>query len=316
MTSASVVLASLGSTGFAALGTALKHRSATRLSQSRKDHPPGVARLVARSATEPLWLCGLLADGGAVGLQVYALHIGALAVVQPLLVTALLFSLVLNHVFDRTFITAKELGWAVTLIASLATFLTVSGAASPATSGPAQAADKVPAEAAAILAVVVVVACLAAARRRPRVQRAALFGVAVGFIYASTAALIKACTDIAARSPSALLTSWQLYVLLVAGATGLICVQLAFHAGPLTASLPVIAAVDPVLSVALGVLVYDERLRGGPWTITVEAASLMLLASAAFALSRVRAIADEQPTRTPRDRQVEIEATAAEPAGS
>jgi len=45
-----------------------------------------------------LWLAGILADTGGLGLQVYALHLGALAVVQPLLVIGLLFALALNHV--------------------------------------------------------------------------------------------------------------------------------------------------------------------------------------------------------------------------
>ena len=293
MTSGAVVAASLGSTGFAGLATALKHRSATHVAAARKAAPSGRLALLVATFVEPLWLLALLADAGAVGLQVTALHLGALAVVQPLLVTALLFSLLLNHLFARSAVSAREIGWAVLLIAALAAFLTVSGASSPTITGPLQAADKLPAELAAAAAVAIIALCLGAARLRQGVQRATLLGVAVGVIYASTAALLKACTNIATTSLSALFTSWQLYVVLVAGLAGLLLAQLAFQAGPLTASLPVIAAIDPVLSVAIGVVIYDEQLRSGLLPGTAAAGCLLLLAVAAFGLSRIGAASED-----------------------
>ena len=289
MTSTAVVAASLGSTGFAGLATALKHRSATHVAAARKAAPSGRLALLVATFVEPLWLLALVADAGAVGLQVTALHLGALAVVQPLLVTALLFSLLLNHLFARSTVSVKEIGWAVLLIAALAAFLTVSGASSPKITGPLQAADKLPAELTAATAVVIIALCLGAARLRQGVQRATLMGVAIGVIYASTAALLKACTNIATTSLSGLFTSWQLYVVLLGGLAGLVLAQLAFQAGPLTASLPVIAAVDPVLSVTIGVVIYDEHLRTGLLAGGAGLACLLLLAVAAFGLSRVEA---------------------------
>ena len=294
MASVAVIAASLGSTGFAALATALKHRSATRMAHASRLHPRSRVKALAAAAVEPLWLCALVADVGAVGLQVTALHFGALAVVQPLLVTALLFSLLINHAFDRSMISAKELAWAVALIASLAAFLTVSGASSPAITGPVMAADKLPAEAAGAVAIVIVVLCLTAAKMRQGVQRAGLLGIAIGVIYASTAALIKACTNIATSSLPGLLTSWQLYAVLAAGLAGLVLSQLAFQAGPLTASLPIIAAVDPVLSVAIGVVIYDERLRTGALAGTAGLTCLLVLAVAAFGLSRAGAATEQR----------------------
>ena len=62
------------------------------------------------------------------------------------------------------------------------------------------------------------------------------------------------------------LTSWQLYTVVVVGAIGLFLSQLAFQAGPLTASLPAMATVDPLLSIVVGVLVYDEHIHRGPWS--------------------------------------------------
>ncbi len=56
------------------------------------------------------------------------------------------------------------------------------------------------------------------------------------------------------------MSSWQLYAAVALGAAGLLLNQLAFQAGPLAASLPATATVDPLASIAVGVAVYDEHI--------------------------------------------------------
>lgn len=296
MTSPAVVAAALGSTAFFALATALKHRSAGHAPDAQDLRPGRLGRFIVATAAHPLWLGGLLADVGGLGLQVYALHIGALAVVQPLMITALLFSLCANHWLAGARIPGRELAWGGVLVAALAGFLLVSGATSPATTGAPQPADHLPAALTAAVALVLGAACVFTAQRLPRGRRAALMGVTVGLLYAFTAALIKAGSNVlSAHGSVSLLTGWQLYVLIAVGLTGLVLSQLTFQAGPLAASLPAIATIDPLVSVALGVVVYDERLRSGAAAVVGELACLALLSIAAVFLSRVRA-ATEPPT--------------------
>lgn len=250
------------------------------------------------TARHPLWLGGIGADAGGFGLQAVALHLGALAVVQPLLILALPLSLVINHKIARTRVSKRELVGGAVLVAALVGFLAVSGAASPRVTGPAQAADRGPAVALSVAVLLVVTGCVLVARGRHGTRAAALLGVAVGVTYACTAVLIKSCSDVAlSAGPLALLTSWQLYVLVGAGAGGLALNQLAFRAGPLRASLPVIATVDPLLSIALGVLVYDEHLRHGAGAVLGEVACLLVLCAAAVYLSLIRGV-QEAPERT------------------
>ena len=123
-------------------------------------------------------------------------------------------------------------------------------------------------------------------------------GIAVGTVHACGAALIKSCTNVATSGVVALLTSWQLYLFLLAGGAGLLLTQLAFQAGPLSASLPAITTVDPLLSVVIGVWVYDERLKAGPGSVVTEVLCLVLLSVSAVRLSRVQAAA-EQPSCGP-----------------
>jgi glucose uptake protein GlcU len=122
----------------------------------------------------------------------------------------------------------------------------------------------------------------------PPTGRAALLGVAVGAVYALTAALIKAASDVfAEHGLVALVSSWQLYALLLMGAAGQFLTQRAFQAGPITSSLPAISTVDPLLSVLIGVVVYHEVVHRGPLGGFVLLVLLLLLVTAVIQLGRV-----------------------------
>jgi len=222
-----------------------------------------VARFVGATVRHPLWLTGIAADVVGVTLQVLALHNGALVVVQPLLISGLLFSILLRR---HIHITGPELLWSTVLTACLVAFLLLNRAGTVGTAGGGPSdVDRLPAAIAAVLAVVVVSLCLVVARRNGQAPTsAAVIGVALGVIYAGTAALLKAVSDIAVTRPVQVLWSWQLYALLAAGALGLLFSQLAFQAGPLTASLPATATVDPLVSIGIGVAIYDESIHRGP----------------------------------------------------
>ena len=92
--------------------------------------------------------------------------------------------------------------------------------------------------------------------------------------------------DVAVQGPRALLTSWQLYTVLVIGVLGLLLNQLAFQAGPLTASLPAIATVNPLASITIGVLVYDETVRHSLEASVGLGLLLLLLGTAVIQLTR------------------------------
>ena len=293
-----VVGASVGATAFFALSTALKHRSARTAPDASGLEPRRLAAVRPRHRSAPaLPRRPGRRRGRGLALQVYALHIGALSVVQPLLTTALLFSLVLAHRVAGTRISRRELAWAAVLVVALVGFMLP-----PARCGrrrrrwcrrPTGCRPCSPASSPSSLAAT----CVLTSRRLPSGGAAALMGVAVGTAYACTAALIKSCTNIVAAGPLALLTSWQPYLLVVAGGIGLLLAQLAFQSGPLTASLPAIATVDPLLSVALGVWVYDERLNRGPWAVGAEVGFLALMSLAAVMLSRVQAVTEDHGHR-------------------
>jgi len=211
-----VVALSLSAALAFAVSSSLKHASAGQVPDAQDLHLRSVGRLVLATVAHPLWLGGIVADVVGLSLQVVALHLGALAVVQPLLVSGLLFALILRQ-RTRRYTSHREIGWALVLTLCLAGFLLLAGTAHQ--PGSNEPADRVPAVAAAVIGVVLAIGCVLLGRRQsPGSRSAALLGVAVGTIYAATAALLKALTGIALHGPVALFTSWQLYAVVVAGA--------------------------------------------------------------------------------------------------
>lgn len=280
-----VVGLSLGSALAFAASTNLKHSSASDVPDVQKFRIGAVARFVAATLSHRLWLAGIVTDAIGLSLQVVALHLGDLAVVQPMLISGLLFALLLRRRQGRP-VTTQEVRWALVLTACLIAFLFLAGA-NP--HGPdAPGADRLPAVAAAVVGIVVSLACLVMAhRRKPAAAAAALIGVAVGVVYAASAALLKGLTDRAVHGPWAALSSWQLYAVIVVGVVGLFLSQLAFQAGPLTASLPAIATVDPLLSIVVGVLVYDEHIHRGPWSGAGLIGLMLILGLSVIELGKV-----------------------------
>lgn len=261
-----------------AVATALQHRAATS-----EAHIGGGVKAAGQAfgglVKRPMWLAGLAADAAGFGLHAYALTAGQLAIVQPLLVTGLLFALPLGAWLDRRRVTRTELVWATVSVASLGIFL---GLARP--SGNGVKPELGPSAAAAGVALLLVAGALLAGRLLPA-RRAAALGVITGLAFGATAALIKAVGEAFGRDADAIFTSWPLYALLLIGPIGFAVNQVAFQAGPLSASLPAINAVDPLASIILGVLLYDEKLHGTPLTATGEAIALVVLALSVFRLA-------------------------------
>ncbi|HEX2904822.1 MAG TPA: DMT family transporter [Jatrophihabitans sp.] len=282
-----VVLLSLAAALAFAVSTNLKHGSATAGPPAPAPRIRAIAGFAVATVRHPLWLAGGLTDLIGLGLQVTALHFGAISVVQPLLASGLLFTLVIRALKHRR-IRAVELRWAAVLGVSLAGFLLVVGAAPGAR--PGEGVDRLPAAVAAAVGLVVSVAVVAVAHRvGPAVTRAALLGVVVGIVYAADAALLKTATDRLASGLLVLLGSWQLYAVILLGALGLYLSQLAYQAGPLTASQPAISVVDPLLSVVIGVLIFDERVRRGPVTGVLLVVLVAVLALSILKLARPEA---------------------------
>ena len=66
---------------------------------------------------------------------------------------------------------------------------------------------------------------------------------------------------------------------MVAGLAGLLLTQDAFQAGPITASQATLTIVDPIVSIVIGVGLFDDELRGGSGALTFDAVALLVMCS-------------------------------------
>jgi drug/metabolite transporter (DMT)-like permease len=260
-----------------AMAAAAQQRAARRVPDDRA-RGTGLLRALFRSR---LWWVGTVGDVGGYLAQAAALGFGSLLLVQPLLVTTLLFALPLGARWAGRRLSRADGAWALLLAVALAAFVVF---ADP-TPGLARATFATWAPAAAILAALLV-GCVVAARLRVGVGRAVLLAMATALAYGATAALTKGVVDLLGDGLVPLLTAWETYGLVVMALGGTLLQQSAFQAGGLAASLPVITVGEPVVAAVLGTAVLGEHVRvaGAGWSLI--GVLVVVLAAATVALAR------------------------------
>jgi len=275
-------LVALAAAALFGVSTALQHRSAGLVTDAQADGGEGLAAFVSGTLRHPLWVTGVVADIGGFALHALALREGPLSLVQPLLVSSAVFALALRQLLEHRWPRRDQLAWSGTLAVGLVMFLAVSTPAG----GVAQPADSRPAIVVGGLIGLGVLGFFLAGRRSTGRAAAALLGTAAGLSYAAVAGLLKQDMGTLDRGLGALVTSWPFYALIGVGALGLLVNQLAYQAGPLSSSLPAIMTVGPVVSLVIGVVVFDEQFRTGPAALLGAAVCLALVLVAAGGLTR------------------------------
>ena len=156
-----------------AISTVAQQRAAYALADTTSGHV-GLIRALTR---RPLWWAGLVGDTGGYVCQAAALGLGSLLLVQPLLVTALLFALPLGAHYANRRVSRSDWGAAVLLTASLAVFVVASNPKR----GTAHGSIDDWVIAIAVLAPITV-ACVVGATTSMGARRAVLLAIAVGIV--------------------------------------------------------------------------------------------------------------------------------------
>lgn len=254
-----------------AVGCVLQHQAAAATSG---DEGLRFREMIRR----PTWIVGQLSTLTGSGLQVAALALAPVSIVQPLLAAALIVALLLRSVRTRCLPSGGELLGAGLTAGGLAVFLV---AARPAPGVP----DRLPQAAAVIAAVVVGVAAVAAAARTRRGAVGALIcGVAGGLAAGIAAVLISsALKTLTERGLLAALAGPELWGAVVMAVTAQVGAQHAFSRGSLTWSLPALTVCDPLAAVPAARILLGERLEPGHAAVwlpagVIAAVGIVLLA--------------------------------------
>ncbi len=265
-------LLAIGAAALMALGTVLRQRASDE----------------AGRITGHWWLGALVAFGGF-ALQAVALALGAVLLVQPLIVLSVLFALPIERVLNGVAVTARQWLWGVLLAVGVSAFVFFAR--------PVRARIG-PQWWILVLVVCLLLGALAAvvvyAERSPHAPRAMLYGTVAGALFGIVAVLIHAIGQ-DWQHPIQILRHPSLYMVVVAGLAAVYCQQRAFGAGRVQASFPAMTVAEPIVAMALGMAVLGEKLNRHTWATAVSLLGLLLMVAAVLRLSRLSAARDEKP---------------------
>jgi drug/metabolite transporter (DMT)-like permease len=265
---AALVVAFASACGFA-LSTSLQHRSAGQAPASVQ-HSFGVLRFVV---TKPAWLLGILIGAVAFVLHATALKLGAIALVQPIMITGVVLAVPVRTALDRSLPSARELRSVLITAVGLSTFLVMANPA-PSTEPP----DRQAALLGTLLCFGLAAVVSASGTRVHRSEtRAMLLGISAGILFGLVAALIKLVVG-ELEHPADLLTSWPLWALVGAGVTGMAVNQRSYHLAPLSMSMPVLNIVDVLVAIGLGAWAFDEAPAHSSVALVVQGVALACMA--------------------------------------
>jgi drug/metabolite transporter (DMT)-like permease len=288
-------------------GAAMEQRQAAAAPQSAAGRP----RLLLLLVRQPLWLLGIAAQIGGFAAHAVALRSGSLATVQMVVSGEFVVAVVIVRIWSGRPLSRSSWAAGLTVVASVAALLalTSSGHGHPAAQAGHGAALALGAAATGGAALAAAVVGLRAAGRR----RAVLLAVAAGLADCCSAVVTMAFSHAAGHGLAALATSWSVYAVAVAGAGTVLLTQTAYQTGRPILTLPIIAAVTPIASVAVGVGLLGETPRIG--LAGVVAAGLAVVVTG-LALARLAYSAPHPEVAHPEiaDEVPDAEAHRPEPA--
>jgi drug/metabolite transporter (DMT)-like permease len=268
-----------------ALAATLQQKGALNLPTISLADPMSLVRLVG----ERTWLIGSLALLTGYLFQAGALDRGRLSVIQPLLVTTVVFALPLGYFLTRQHVGRREVAGAAAIIVGLGLF-TYFG-------DPAGGNENAPNSQWAItigLLSVLSVLMLVFGSGGGLSMKAAVYGTVAGILFGLSSALTKPTLDYLHESVGTMLSHWQCYALAVAGVFGFVLQQVSLGTGRLAPSVATVSVANPVVGILIGILLLDERLSRPGWHILVAVIGLCLALVGAVVISLAREARKEE----------------------
>ncbi|TDD79485.1 DMT family transporter [Actinomadura rubrisoli] len=274
-----------------AAAAALQHRAARR-AVGCATGPVESAGLIRRLLRDPVWLTGWAVNLAGFMTQAVALHLGSTGLVQPLLVSQLVFTILLGTVGTGRRPARDDLLGGTAVSAGLALLFTVPGAVPP-EGEPSRPRLFL----AALLAAPLIAVLARGATLRTGTVRAVLLGACAGLMFAGSAVLIKLTTaDLVHRGVAATAVDWPGYALAGTTLLGLLLEQKAFAAGSLPAAMTAMTMTNPVASYLLAVLAFHTHPPRTASAFAAVSVSAVLITAGVAALSRSPAAAARSGT--------------------
>jgi hypothetical protein len=246
----------------------------------------------------PRWLAAQ-----AVGLVSFALHaaalrMGALAMVQPVVVSGIVFAVPVRAAWSGTRPSVRELGAVALTGSGLAVFLVASKPTSDTAGVVGGVVPLVLTGGGTGLAALVYV--LASRSGKSASWRSGWYGVSSGVLFGLAAGLIKLNIGRAdALGVNGLLTGWPLWALVVTGLSGVAVNQRAYRTAGLSASMPILNILDVLVALVFGFVVFDEVPAHSATAVGLQVLALACIAAGLFRTAAVATdLAPDQSTES------------------
>ena len=284
------VLALLSALTFA-VSTSVQHHAAAGAPASAS----GPWGLVAYLLRRPAWLIGQVLAVVGFAMHAAALHFGPIALVQPIVISGIVFAVPVRSAISRRLPSRQEVQ-AVTLTAiGLAVFLVASDPSAGGDAGLGAA----PLTLTVLGVAVAAAAALSARLNREPLHTAFFLGVASGVLFGLVAGLLKlTLQEFADGGVERMLTVWPTWALVAVGACGVLGNQMAYRAARLSASMPVLNIVDGLVALGFGYIVFNEVPRHSPLYLGIELVALGCVGAGLWLLARYED--DERVGEPPR----------------
>lgn len=316
-------LALLAGLLFAVAASLQQRGTRVSLAAQKQDEPPHgllaalpVAGALRRLVRNRVWLGGWVTNLSGFLSQAAALHLGSVSLVQPLLVSQLLFSLPLaSTTRPRRRPLLRDWIAAATIVGGIVLFLT-QRSGNP-LNGTADRGRVI--IAGVVTAVLVGLLLFAGARIGPRrVLHAAVVSVAAGLCFAMSAVLMKLTTDdLLHRGVVATAVDWPGYALAVSTLLGLLIEQDAFATGSLPTAIAGMTITNPFASYAIGVLAFHESVPTDIGTLAAFTGAAALLAAGVVGLAHSPTVQREAAgAAEPADRSSTDDSATMQPAAA
>ena len=291
-----MIVSALAAAALYGAGAAIEQRQASAAPQSAAGRP----RLLLLLARQPLWLLGIATQIAGFAAHAVALKSGPLATVQMLVAAELVVAVVIVRIWSGRPLSKASWAAALTVVAAIAAFLVLTSPAGHAhAAGLSHHAAGAAAVAGAVTAGAAAVACAAAGLRAAGRRRAILLAVAAGLADSCSAVVTLAFSHVASHGMIAIVTSWSVYTLVVAGAANVLLTQSAYQTGRPMITLPIISAVAPIASVAIGIGILGEAPRTGLIGGIGAAAAVLVTSLALACLARLAPPPEQLPRPAP-----------------
>ena len=175
--------------------------------------------------------------------------------IQPLLVTTIVFALPLGYFLTKQHVGRREVIGAIVVLCGLALFVYFgdpAGGNENASNGQWAIAFAVLGAFSAVLFVF--------GRGGDLSKKAAVYGTVSGIMFGLSSALTKPTLEFLHESVGTMLSHWECYALAIAGIGGFVLQQVSLGTGRLAPSVATVSVANPVVGILIGVLLLDERL--------------------------------------------------------